>query len=133
MRVTLTGGQKLSGAIRLPGSKAYTHRALVAGLLSNGTTLIHGSGIGDDTETTSRAIEVLGASVSKSVDGLSVTGSGRDLRASGIIQCGQSGATLRFLTAISSVSLSNVTLAMDAALANRPLRPLAKALGQLGA
>ncbi len=132
MRVTLSGGQKLRGTIRLPGSKAFTHRALVAGLLSHGTTLIHQPAIGDDTNTTTRAILALGASMSKTGDGFSVTGPGGDLRASRTIHCKESGATLRFLTAISSVSPSNVMLTMDEALAKRPLRPLADALGQLG-
>src|SRR5207245_6236343 len=49
------------------------------------------------------------------------------------IDCGDSGATLRFLTAISSTSLKTVRLRGSPRLANRPLDPLVKAVNALGA
>ncbi len=47
--------------------------------------------------------------------------------------CGESGATLRFLTAIASTSLRTVRLTCSPRLANRPLDPLVKAINVLGA
>ena len=49
------------------------------------------------------------------------------------IDCGDSGATLRFLTAISSASPTTVRLAGSPKVASRPLEPLLKALRTLGA
>src|SRR5439155_890008 len=49
------------------------------------------------------------------------------------IDCGESGATLRFLTAIAGTSSARTTLRASVMLAKRPLEPLLKAMETLGA
>ncbi|HUW47645.1 MAG TPA: 3-phosphoshikimate 1-carboxyvinyltransferase, partial [Patescibacteria group bacterium] len=57
----IKGRQKLSGKAAAPPSKAYTHRALIAGLLSNGVSRISNPLYSEDTDATLKAITTLGA------------------------------------------------------------------------
>ncbi len=121
------------GTVRAPGSKAYTHRALVASLLSEGETIIQGASECDDAQRTLEAIRSLGARVQ--IQNGRVVSSGTEKLASCIdpIDCGESGASLRFLTAIAGTSPTRTTLRASESLAKRPLEPLLKAIETLGA
>src|SRR5207253_491525 len=61
--VTIKGPQSLRGTVTAPGSKAYTHRALLASLLSQGETVIQGASECDDAHRTLEGIRSLGAKV----------------------------------------------------------------------
>src|SRR5260370_9119306 len=61
--VRIKGPQSLRGTVTAPGSKAYTHRALLASLLSRGETIIEGASECDDVHRTLEGIRCLGAKV----------------------------------------------------------------------
>jgi len=61
--VIIKGKQRLSGEVCAPPSKAYTHRMLIAALLSGGTTKILNPLVSDDTQATLRAVTAFGAKV----------------------------------------------------------------------
>ncbi len=128
------GPQQVSGSIEPPPSKAYTHRALIAGLLAKGSTLIKKPLSCDDTERTIEGIKALGAIVSRSSDSIIVESSGppHELKQARL-NCGESGATLRFLAAACSSFPRETTLTPDRSLSSRPLLPLLHALQSLGA
>src|SRR3989441_13232612 len=119
------------GTVRAPGSKAYTHRALVASLLSQGETIIQGASECDDAHRTLEAIRSLGAKVQ--IQNSRIITSGTEKLASCIdpIDCGESGASLRFLTAIAGTSRTRTTLQARGNLAKRPIEPLLKAMETL--
>jgi 3-phosphoshikimate 1-carboxyvinyltransferase len=121
------------GTIRAPGSKAYTHRALLASLLSQGETIIEGASECDDAHRTLEAIRFLGAKVQ--IQNGRIVSSGTEKLGLCIdpIDCGESGASLRFLTAIAGTSPTRTTLRASERLAKRPLEPLLKAMETLGA
>lgn len=132
MRVRIKGPQSLRGKVKAPGSKAYTHRALLASLLSPGKSVIQGALHCDDTQRTLEGIKKLGARVVPMKTRTISSGVKRPTVSNAPIDCGESGATLRFLTAISSTSLETVRLRGSRGLANRPLDPLVKAINVLG-
>src|SRR5215472_6029806 len=133
MRVRIKGPQGLHGEVRAPASKAYTHRALVASLLTEEESTINGGLQCDDTQRTLRAIRQLGAIVDADTNRMNVRGT-RNLESSGgPIVCGESGATLRFLTAVAATSPTRTILTAGRGLASRPLGPLVQALKSLGA
>lgn len=132
MRVTIKGPQSVRGELKAPGSKAYTHRALIASLLTPGETMIQGALDCDDTRRTLEGIRLLGASVSLE-KGLIISRGPENLTPLKTrINCGESGATLRFLTAVASTSAKQTVLTANGGLANRPMDPLLKALNELG-
>ncbi len=87
----------------------------------------------DDTQRTLEGIQRLGAKVLVKKTRTISSGIRRPTTSNRPIDCGESGATLRFLTAISSLSLKTVRLSASRRLANRPLDPLVKAVNALGA
>ena len=132
MKVTIKGPQSLQGEVNAPGSKAYTHRALVASLMTSGETRIKGALDCDDTRRTVEGIRALGADLDVE-DGLTVSHGASGLTPNALVDCGDSGATLRFLVSVASAFPTTTTFAVKGVLAKRPLTPLLKALEQLGA
>ena len=131
--MTIKGPQSLRGTVTAPGSKAYTHRALLASLLSQGETVIQGASECDDAHRTLEGIRSLGAKVQTDRGRIVSRGTGKLTPYPKPIDCGESGATLRFLTAIAGTSPIRTTLRASKRLAKRPLEPLLKAMETLGA
>ncbi len=133
MKVRIVGPQKVRGSVEAPSSKAYTHRALAASLLAHGQSTIEKPLSCDDTQRTLEAIQALGASASRENGTLRVEAEDPSHLLYPRIDCGESGATLRFFTAISAALPYETTLVAHGPLSNRPLVPLLEALKTLGA
>ena len=133
MNVTIVPTPALSGGVRAPPSKALTHRALFGGLLSNGTTIIHDPLSCDDTEATAAAVASLGAKLERGQESWRVWSTGRLSAPQGMIECGESGVTLRFTIPISSLVGKDVWLKGSESLMRRPIQPLFESMKQLGA
>lgn len=132
MNITIVPGRGLSGEVTAPPSKARTHRALVAGLLSKGTTTIENPLSCDDTKNTFHAIVALGAKAERSASGWIVEGSGHPSIPDHEIYCGESGATLRFLAPIAALTGGKVAFTGKPSLLRRPIEPLEEAMQEIG-
>ena len=132
MDVTITPTQTISGTVTAPSSKAQTHRALFAALLSNGRTTIQNPLSCDDTQATANSITSLGASLDITKDRWVVNGSGKPRTPTRAIECGESGVTLRFTIPIASLTGAEVQLNCAEALTRRPLEPLIESMRELG-
>jgi len=132
LNVTITPKRTLLGEITAPPSKAHTHRALFAGLLSQGVTEIENPLSCDDTEATAAAISSLGARLERGAHTWSVRSKGYPTMTTREIHCGESGVTLRFTIPIASLTGAEITLTGRESLMRRPIQPLAEAMGQLG-
>ena len=131
MNVAITPKSTFSGEIVAPRSKAHTHRALFAGLLSVGVTKIEHPLSCDDTQATARAVWALGAKLGMQPESWKVEGKGMPRAPPTEIYCGESGVTLRFTIPIVAVTGVEVTLRGTRALMRRPLEPLVDAMKQL--
>lgn len=132
MKVTIIPTANLSGEITAPPSKAQTHRAVVAGLLSEGTTTIVNPLSCDDTEATANAVSALGARLSRREHTWRILGTGRPRTPASEIHCGESGVTLRFMIPIVSLAGGKSTLLGKESLMRRPLEPMVDAMRELG-
>jgi 3-phosphoshikimate 1-carboxyvinyltransferase len=132
MNVRVTGGNRISGAITVPPSKAETHRALIASLLTKGECRVLNPSICDDTIATRRAVMALGANVVENEDGWVVCGPTSLRKPLGPIYCGESGATLRFMGPIVALAPGLTVLRMGQSLRRRPIKPIVESLHQLG-
>jgi len=119
---------------RVPGSKSITNRALILAALADGTSTLEGVLHSDDTRHMSRALVELGISIEeRGPTTLVVEGGLSRLRAPARpLFVGNSGTTVRFLTALSCLVDGPVTLEGDAAMAKRPIADLVAGLVQLG-
>lgn len=120
---------------RVPGSKSITNRALILAALSEGRSRLEGVLESDDTEHMRNALEALGIEIQREPGEVLVVDGGRGrLRAPGRpLFVGNSGTTVRFLTALACLVPGEVELRGDAAMARRPIQDLVDGLRQLGA
>src|SRR4030066_1660217 len=88
----------------IPGSKSYTHRALIVSALADGESLLINALQSEDTGLTIQGLEKFGIPIFQKSDGLHVLGKGGKLEgAEGSIYVGNSGTSMRFLTALSAL------------------------------
>jgi 3-phosphoshikimate 1-carboxyvinyltransferase len=121
----------LKGKIEAPPSKSLTQRAIAAGLLSRGTTLIYDPSFCNDSLAAIRMAEALGAAVS--MEGRSITVVPGPLSASPVIlHCGESGLALRMFSPVAALLSDEVTLTGEGSLLKRPVKMISEALSQLG-
>jgi 3-phosphoshikimate 1-carboxyvinyltransferase len=132
LNVTVTPKSVLIGEVWAPPSKAHTHRALFAGLLSPGVTKITNPLSCDDTEATTTAISSLGAKLERGSNAWVIQSNGRPKALRKEIQCGESGVTLRFSIPIASLTGEKIRFTGLEGLMERPIEPLAGAMKQLG-
>lgn len=98
MRAQISHSTVKEGAfISLPSSKSLSHRALITAALATGVSKIDGVAISKDIEATMRAMSALGASFTVNGNTITVKGAGSLLKSDGVVDCGESGSTLRFL------------------------------------
>jgi 3-phosphoshikimate 1-carboxyvinyltransferase len=123
---------KLSGEVCAPPSKSYTQRMLIAASLSAGTSRVSGPLVSDDTAATLRAVKALGAKVAAAKGCWTVKGTSSLKGAEAPIDCGESGATLRFIIPVAALANSPSVLLFGRSLEKRPVEPLLQSLRQLG-
>ncbi|HXY87434.1 MAG TPA: 3-phosphoshikimate 1-carboxyvinyltransferase [Candidatus Acidoferrales bacterium] len=124
---------KIKGRVDAPPSKSYTHRALIMASLSKSSRIFKPL-ISNDTCATFRACESIGASITKVKDEFIVDGVGGEPEIpEDVIDCANSGTTLRFMVAVCSLIDGMSILTGDSSLRKRPNAPLVDALNELGA
>lgn len=125
MNVTITPGL-LQGTITPPPSKSQAHRVLIAAALADGVSLLKNVALSQDIEATIRCLEVLGASFRWEGDTLAVTGLAGKPVPQGelpLLDCGESGSTLRFLIPIALAVLGGGRFTGHGRLMERPQGP----------
>ncbi|HEY1197979.1 MAG TPA: 3-phosphoshikimate 1-carboxyvinyltransferase [Thermoplasmata archaeon] len=122
------------GTVRAPPSKSYTHRALVVGHLAHRPFRVRHPLDSDDTRATASAVSRLGSHVSRGHDVWQVDRpSERRPQKPVLIQCHESGTTLRFVSALAALSDRTVVIAGAERLSERPIDDLLDGLKALGA
>lgn len=132
VKVLVYRTEKLSGSMEVPPSKSYTHRAVIASALSEGTSKIFNPLFSDDTLATINACKRLGVFIEKVDNSLRVKGKKNLEAPKTSINCRLSAATLRFMTAVASLAEGKTILTGKTGLLRRPVGPLVNALNQLG-
>ncbi|MEF8973428.1 MAG: 3-phosphoshikimate 1-carboxyvinyltransferase, partial [Haloarcula sp.] len=123
----------VEGTAQAPPSKSYTHRAVLAAGYADGA-VVHDPLVSADTKATMRAVEAYGGSVSLADDEstVEVTGfDGRPETPEDVIDCANSGTTMRLVTATAALQDDLAVLTGDESLRSRPQGPLLGAIGQL--
>jgi 3-phosphoshikimate 1-carboxyvinyltransferase len=125
----------VGGTVRVPGDKSLTHRALLFGALTPGTSHIGGALTSLDARSSARVVRQLGAEVSPLRPDTLVTlrGRRRFRRPDARLDCGNSGTTTRLLLGLLSAHPFSATLTGDASLRRRPMRRVTEPLGRMGA
>lgn len=128
--------RQVHGSIRPPGSKSITNRAILCAALARGQSTLRGALDSDDTRVMVESLRKLGLAVDVHHDAHVVTISGCDGQipaSEADLFVGNSGTTVRFLTA--ALTLGQGRFRMDGVprMRERPIADLLDALNTLGA
>lgn len=131
MNVTITPSA-LSGTVPAVPSKSAAHRLLICAALADKPTNLMISGSSADIKATVDCLRALGADIKEIPDGLIVNPIKESVK-SALLDCGESGSTLRFLIPPAIVLCDEVSFAGHGRLPERPIDHLRKVLEQHGA
>lgn len=126
----------LSGTIRPPGSKSVTNRALICAALADGSSRLVGALDSEDTRVMIESLQRLGIDVRVSADRseLMVSGcAGRIPVGEAELFLANSGTSIRFLTALTTLGSGRFRLDGVPRMRQRPIQDLIEGLRQLGA
>lgn len=119
--------------VTVPGSKSYTHRMLIAAALSDGVCTIQNALVSEDTRFTVKALRQMGIQIEFQNMDTRVYGKGGRLGASSApIDLGNSGTSMRLLSAVAALGEGTYTLTGTARMQKRPIKDLLDALQQIG-
>jgi 3-phosphoshikimate 1-carboxyvinyltransferase len=122
----------VGGRARAPPSKSYTHRAILAAGYADGA-LVRDPLDSADTRATRHAVELYGGDVSERDGDFEVEGfDGRPEVPEDVLDCANSGTTMRLTTATAALADGLTVLTGDSSLRSRPQGPLLDAIEQLG-
>ncbi|OED30175.1 3-phosphoshikimate 1-carboxyvinyltransferase [Methanosphaera sp. WGK6] len=126
---------KISGSIKAPASKSYSHRAFIAAALAEGQSILRDPLYSEDTLATLEACEQLGALFQRYPDKCIVQGTAGYIRTpENIIDVKNSGTSVRVLSSVAAIApRANYTIFTgDESLRKRPMQDLMDALKNLG-
>lgn len=135
-RLRVTAGPPLRGDASVPGDKSISHRALLLAAVADGPTDIEGLSSAVDVARTLSCLRTLGVLVTEPADGaLRVAGRGpRGLAGPAVIlDCGDSGTTMRLLVGLLAGQDRVFRLEAHAGLASRPMERVVAPLTTMGA
>jgi len=112
---------KLSGSVVIPPSKSLAHRGIIAASLAKGKSKITNLNFSNDITITTNAMKGLGVDVEVFENYEIINGSEKLIRKNKVIDCGESGSTIRFMIPISLLADGEVTFVGEGKLPTRPL------------
>ncbi|MDU6984976.1 MAG: 3-phosphoshikimate 1-carboxyvinyltransferase [Terrisporobacter othiniensis] len=115
---------KLKGEVKIPPSKSMAHRAIICAALSDNSCRIDNIDYSDDIIASIDAMKSLGAIITKNEDYVEIVGAYKDIQSTEnnrIIDCNESGSTLRFLVPISLLFKGSSKFVGKGNLGKRPL------------
>jgi len=128
---TVRPARKLDGTITVPGDKSISHRALIFGSIASGESRVRGLSAGADVQSTASCLRALGVDI----EGSRIAGRGMCglHAASGALDCGNSGTTMRLLAGLLAAQDFASELGGDESLSRRPMDRVVEPLRQMGA
>lgn len=123
----------LRGTIAVPGDKSVSHRALLFGAVADGPCRIVGLLPSADVAATRRAVEALGAVVVDEGDAVVVTPPPVLRQPDRVVDCGNSGTTMRLLIGLLASTPVQAVLTGDSSLRRRPMGRVVDPLRAMGA
>lgn len=123
--------QKLQGTVAAIPSKSQAHRLLICAAFSDEETFLLCPDTNRDIEATADCLRSLGAEITRTADGYRVTPL-RNLPKNAVLNCCESGSTLRFMLPIVGALGVDALFRMEGRLPSRPLSPLWEEMERMG-
>ena len=125
----------LHGQLRVPGDKSISHRALICNALAKGEARISGLLDSADCRSTMACLRKWGVQFEESDEFVQVRspGQARFHAANDVLDCGNSGTSIRLLSGVAAGLAFRSGFDGDASLRRRPMRRVLDPLGSMGA
>lgn len=126
----------IRGSMAVPGDKSISHRSIIFGSLSKGTTVIDGFLDGEDCLATLKAFRDMGVAIEGPINQqVIIHGVGKHglKKPSQKIDCGNSGTSIRLLAGLLAAQAFDSELTGDESLLKRPMLRVSKPLTEMGA
>ncbi|MGQ9664117.1 MAG: 3-phosphoshikimate 1-carboxyvinyltransferase [bacterium] len=127
--------KKVDGIIAVGGDKSITHRSLIIASIAQSETEIHNYSEADDCFSTLKCMRRLGVDIEVDKNTIFVKGRGIDglSEPDDILDCGNSGTTMRLLTGLLAGQKFYTVLNGDDSLRKRPMGRVIEPLSLMGA
>jgi 3-phosphoshikimate 1-carboxyvinyltransferase len=126
-------GGPLRGELRVPGDKSISHRAILFNLVARRPAVVRGLLDSEDVHATVRAARALGADLTRVDGGVRVSPPAALVEPDGVLDCGNSGTTMRLLAGLVAAEPIFAVLTGDASLRRRPMARVVEPLRAMGA
>jgi 3-phosphoshikimate 1-carboxyvinyltransferase len=113
----------LKGEVKVPPSKSLCHRAIIAASLAQGQSVINNVALSEDILATIEGVQALGAEVAFQQNKLMINGCRLAAQRNCVIDCNESGSTLRFLMPLGLLTKNIISYCGKGNLSSRPLTP----------
>jgi 3-phosphoshikimate 1-carboxyvinyltransferase len=129
------GPAPLRGRVRVPGDKGISHRALLFAAMADGRSRIVGLAGGDDVARTRLLLRDVGVALTIAGSAVTVEGKGVEglVEPTGVLDCGNSGTTMRTATGLLAGRSFLSVLSGDDSLRQRPMARVVEPLRAMGA
>lgn len=124
--------QRIQGALRLPGDKSISHRAALIAALANGSSRLQNFSSGEDCASTISCLRQLGVTIHWEGPELVIDSRGTLNAPNAMLDCGNSGSTMRMLAGVLAGQDFAATLTGDNSLRNRPMVRIIEPLELMG-
>lgn len=128
---------RIRATIRVPADKSISHRALILNALASGPARVEGLLDSEDVRSTARCLQDLGVRIDwlPGHDLATVEGRGFHglLESEDVLDCGNSGTTMRILAGVLAGNPLLSILTGDASLRGRPMARIIRPLREMGA
>lgn len=132
--MNLSASGPLRGTVAVPGDKSLSHRALMLNGFASGRARVRGLLDSEDVASTARCMTALGVTITEDGDSVIVEGrGGRLVEPADVLDCGNSGTTIRLLTGLLAGQDMLAVLTGDSSLRRRPMARVSRPLAEMGA
>ena len=130
---TISPARNVLGSLRLPGDKSISHRYAMLAAVAEGKSKFENFSTGADCASTLSCLVALGCEIRREGASVEITGRPEGLpSAAAVLDCGNSGSTMRMLAGLLAGQRVVTQLVGDASLMRRPMRRVVEPLQQMG-
>jgi len=135
MKIVVNNCSAPRGEIKINGDKSITHRGLIIGSIAEGRTILHGYSNGIDCMSTLKNLKDLGIKIVESESTILIQGRGLGglTEPENVLDCENSGTTMRLLSGLLSGQDFFSVLTGDNSLCKRPMDRIINPLQKMGA
>ena len=112
---------QLQGTVAAPASKSEAHRRMICAGLTRGETTLTGFMDSADMAATRRCLKALGSVITRGEDVITIQGLSGKIAKLPVLDCGESGSTLRFFVPIALAMAKGGVFRMHGRLGSRPM------------